>query len=58
MKLKVSIIRPGQGELTSVEIDDPEPGDLETLIGTALEAARRAAPGNVWPIQIDIREVQ
>jgi hypothetical protein len=29
MKLKVSIIRPGQGELTSVEIDDPEPAILK-----------------------------
>jgi hypothetical protein len=57
MKLIVSIIKPGQGEVGKIEIDDPQPGDLEAAMATALEAARLAAPHNTWPLRIDISEV-
>ena len=56
MKLIVSIVKPGQGQLGHVEIDDPQPGDLEAAIATVLEAARRAAPHNTWPLRIHISE--
>jgi hypothetical protein len=52
------VIKPGQGALGDVEIDDATLDDIKDEIGKALDGVDQAAPTNTWTLQIDIRQAR